>query len=301
VNYLKLPQTQAQIALVYRQQEGEEKKRIKTILSQLIKSCENHHVLLGTAPEQKEIKGAPLFDFKTLTQSHLILSLGGDGTYLRANRLLKGHGIPILGIHLGTLGFLTPTRSYDGVATLKKAFEGKLVLLPRSQIQVDYRRNKKTLFKALALNDVVVERGQHSQLIPLSIHSGTEWVTDAKADGAIVSTSMGSTAYNLAVGGPLLHPEAKVFSLSLIAPHSLTVRPLVLPDQTPIKISIAKNSLTHDKPCGRLVIDGQIVTSIEAQDEVILSKAKKPHWLVRDPEVGNFKLLREKLNFGQRL
>jgi len=292
---LKLPKSGAQISLVYRKNTPEAKKWA----TKIIQWCAQHNVRVGTAPEQDELKGAPLQTEDEFLRSHLIISLGGDGTYLRANHLLKGASTPILGIHLGTLGFLTPARAYDTLKMLEKAFLGKLALIPRSMIEVRYKKNKKTLFKALALNDVVIERGQQSQLIHLSLHCGPNWVTHAKADGIVVSTPMGSTAYNLAVGGPILHPEAHVFSVSLIAPHSLTARPLVLPDQIPIKLAVVKNG-SYDV-CGRLVLDGRIVTTVEAEDEVVLAKAKNPHWLVRDLDVHEFQILRDKLNFGERL
>jgi NAD+ kinase len=291
---LKLPKSHAQISLVYRKNTPEAKRWA----TKIIRWCAQHKIRVGTAPEQKELKGAPLQTEEEFLKSHLIISLGGDGTYLRANRLLKGASTPILGIHLGTLGFLTPTRAHDTLKMIEKAFLGKLALIPRSMIEANYKRQGKTLFKALALNDVVIERGQHSQLIHLSLHCGSHWVTHAKADGIVVSTPMGSTAYNLAVGGPILHPEADVFSVSLIAPHSLTVRPLVLPDQIPIKLAIVKNG--NYNVCGRLVLDGRIVTNVEAQDEVILTRAKSPHWLVRDLDVHEFNILRDKLNFGER-
>lgn len=292
---LMLPKTKAQIALVYRKNTPKATRSAR----QIIQWCQNKGIYVGTAPEQDQLSGAPLLTQAQFLKSHLIVSLGGDGTYLRANFLLKGASIPILGIHLGTLGFLTPTRASETIQTLEQAFKGELALIPRSMIQVQYLRKNRSLFKALALNDVVVERGQQSQLIYLSIHCGSQWVTHAKADGVVVSSPMGSTAYNLAVGGPLLHPEARVISLSLIAPHSLTVRPLVLPDSLPISLSIVKNG--NHEVCGRLVLDGRIVTNVEAEDKVMISRARSPHWLVRTPDIHEFKVLREKLNFGERL
>jgi NAD+ kinase len=295
MKYLKLKKPGAQIALVYRKNTPDAKKWAHKI----IQWGRKNHVRVGIAPEQNPLSGAMLLSEKDFLKSQLIVSLGGDGTYLRANRLLKGTSIPILGVHLGTLGFLTPTVAKDTLKMIDKAFSGKLALIPRSMIQIDYRRKGRILFKSLSLNDVVVERGQKSQLIHLSLHCGQDWVTHAKADGIVVSSPMGSTAYNLAVGGPILHPDAKVFSVSLIAPHSLTARPLVLPDSFPIRLAIVKNG-TYDI-CGRLVVDGRIITNVEAEDEVLLSRAKTTHWLVRDPEVHDFQILREKLNFGERL
>jgi len=295
MKYLELPKSGARIALVYRKNTPAAKKWA----TKIINWCRAQNVKIGIGPEQEVLPGTLLLSEAEFLKSNLIVSLGGDGTYLRANRLLKGASIPILGVHLGTLGFLTPTIAQDTLKMIKKAFLGKLALIPRSMIQVDYQRRGKSLFKSLTLNDVVFERGQQSQLIHLSLHCGKDWVTHAKADGIVVSSPMGSTAYNLAVGGPILHPEAKVFSISLIAPHSLTARPLVLPDNLPIRLAIVKNG-TYEV-CGRLVLDGRIEIAVEAEDEVILSKATTPHWLVRDPEVHEFKILRDKLNFGERL
>lgn len=252
-----------------------------------------------TGPDQKEIKGAPLQSLQEYKKSQLIIALGGDGTYLRANRLLEGASVPILGIHLGSLGFLTPIRAEEAISVLNLAIKGQLVMNPRSMIQLEFKRDNKSLFKSYCLNDVVVERGDQSQLIHLSLSLGNSWITNAKADGIVISTPLGSTAYNLAVGGPLLHAQSKSFAVSMIAPHALTTRPLVLPETEAIKISIVNNTPLHI--CGRLVVDGKILTQVLCKDEVILKKAKQPHWLVRPPSIEDFQILREKLNFGERL
>lgn len=293
MKYLKLP-PKAQVAIVYRSNTPKAKHLALKLIRQLAQK--KAHVV--TAPEQEPLVGAPLCDTKTFQKSHLVLALGGDGTYLRANRLLKGASVPILGVHLGALGFLTPTRASEASKMLELAFKGDLALIPRSMIRVEFKHKGKSLFNTLSLNDVVVERGEQSQLIHLSVHCGNTWVTNAKADGVVIASPLGSTAYNLAVGGPLLHPESKAFALSLIAPHALTARPLVLPDSSKIHVSIVKNGLTQ--VCGRLVVDGRIMSPVQGADEVILTRSSKPHWLVRLPEINEFQILRDKLKFGER-
>lgn len=291
---LKLPANKSRVAIVYRSRTP----AAVSLAKELTRYLKRQSAFVYTAPEQDELSFAPMASSQELKKCHLILALGGDGTYLRAQRLLNGAQVPILGIHLGSLGFLTTTKSFDALSVLKKAFAGQLDLLPRSTMSVTFFRKNKQLFKTLCLNDVVVERGEQSQLIHLSLSCGKDWITHAKADGIVVSTPLGSTAYNLAVGGPLLHPESATFAVSLIAPHALTVRPLVLPDRSKISISIAENGLSSI--CGRLVVDGRILTSVECQDHVVITRSTRAHWLVRDPQLSDFALLREKLKFGER-
>ncbi|MCS6837819.1 MAG: NAD(+)/NADH kinase [Bdellovibrionaceae bacterium] len=292
MKYLRLSKA-PKVAIVYRSNTPNVFYWIKKIRSLLPKGA---RVTLG--PHQIPLKGFPVVTFSEFFRCDLIIALGGDGTYLRAHRLLHGHSVPILGIHLGTLGFLTPNRTQDLPDLFKKLLAGKLVLLPRTRIRVQVHRNKNKLLSELALNDVVLERGELSQLIHLKVSANDDWLFDAKADGIIVSTPVGSTAYNLAVGGPLLHPEAPVLSLSLIAPHSLTTRPIVVPDTMPIRLEMAERK--NMGICGRLVIDGQVRIPIEPQDIIEVFRDKTLHYFVRDPQTHEFQLLRQKLHFGER-
>jgi NAD+ kinase len=158
----------------------------------------------------------------------------------------------------------------------------------------------------LALNDIVIERGSLSQLINISIHSEKMLVSEIKADGLIIATPTGSTAYNLSAGGPILHPESRVFVVTPIAPHSLTSRPLIFPDDIQLSFRMV-NKLQADRPSIRsskdrahFVVDGVKVDDISQDDEILIRRHKVDHLMVRDPAQNFFHLLREKLKFGDR-
>lgn len=261
-----------------------------------------HRALTG--PEQEAIKGAPLLrSRKELQDMDLIVVLGGDGSYLRAIRLLDQAPVPILGVNQGSLGFLTPVKSEQLFSAMESTLAGQMILSPRSLIEIEYRvdRQKKT---AIALNDVVMERGRMSQLIVISMESGSEFVSEVRADGLIVAGPTGSTAYNLAAGGPLLHPSLPGFAVTPIAAHSLTSRPVVLPDHQEIRFTIQVPRLptkgTKELATAQLIIDGQFAGELTSGAEVRIRRSRQFHWMVSDPHQSFFSILREKLKFGER-
>lgn len=225
----------------------------------------------------------------------VILALGGDGTYLRATRSLQDEQIPVLGINLGSLGFLTAHRAKDLSAILDDLIAGKLVARHRSMLRVTVLKKKKTIVNTTALNDLVIERGATSRLIHLNLSIDGIDISTIKSDGVIVATPTGSTAYNLAAGGPILHPEVSSFVFTPICPHSLTSRPLLLPDH---KKSILKLQGKHAH--GVLTIDGQTLTELDKDCEIHVEKNKHPHLMLRRANHDYFHLLREKLKFGER-
>jgi NAD+ kinase len=280
------------IAMVYRLQTKEAVALAKKTALWLKES--GHQVF--TAPGQKLIAGTqPLKTARGLDKVELVIVLGGDGTYLRAVRILQGRQIPIVGINMGSLGFLTGNRVEEAFQVIEETLNGKMELCPRSMIHTVVRRKNKILAEYHALNDVVIERGSGSHLISTAIFSERHLVSQVKADGFIIASPTGSTAYNLAAGGPILHPEAKVFVVTPIAPHSLTSRPLILPDNLPMSFKI--DSRTES---AQLIVDGQRETAITPADEVVIKRSEFDHWVVRSPSHNYFELLREKLQFGHR-
>ncbi len=280
------------IALVYRLQTTEAVKLAKKISVWL--KAKGYDVF--TAPQQTLVPGTKAIKTKTtLDKAGLVIALGGDGTYLRAVRILEGRQIPIVGINMGSLGFLTGNRAEDTFKILELTLENKMDLRPRSMIHVLISRKNKIRAEYHALNDVVIERGLGSHLISAEIYSEKFLVSEVKADGFIIASPTGSTAYNLAAGGPILHPEAKVFVVTPVAPHSLTSRPLIFPDD--LQMSFKMDSRTQK---AQLVVDGQNETEITPNDEVIIKRSGFDHWVVRTPKHNFFHLLREKLKFGNR-
>jgi NAD+ kinase len=283
------------IAIVYRLDRGPAVNLALTIAQWL---NERHYEVL-TAPEQKKLAGTKLATAKDMASVSLVLVMGGDGTYLRAIRILKGLPIPILGINLGSLGFLTPIRVDEALTAVEFALQNKMTLEPRSMIAVEILRKKSgTKAKSiqfLALNDVVIERGNLSQLINIGIYHERMLLSEVKADGLIIASPTGSTAYNLAAGGPILHPQVKAFVVTPIAPHSLTSRPFIVPDKGPLSFRlVGKLQKAH------FVVDGQKMAELTNDDEVVLRRSPLDHFMLTDRDHDYFRLLREKLKFGDR-
>ncbi len=284
------------IAIVYRPDTVAATNLAKTLTTWL----KDRDFKVFTAPDQKLIPGTTLLKTsQSVEQISLVVVLGGDGTYLRAARWLEGKSIPILGINLGSLGFLTPTRVDELFTAVEDTLNNKMELRPRSMIQVQLIRNGKKKLELLALNDVVIERGSLAQLINISIHCEKMLVSEVKADGLVISTPTGSTAYNLSAGGPILHPDTRAFVVTPIAPHSLNSRPLIFPDEAQLNFRLV-GKLQNKKDQAHFVVDGVKVAQIVAGDELIIKRNKQDHLMVKDPNQNYFHLLREKLKFGDR-
>lgn len=288
------------IALVYRPDTAAALTLAKTLTAWL----KEKKYQVFTAPEQTQIQGTlTLKQRKDLEKMSLIVVLGGDGTYLRAIRLLEGKSVPILGINLGSLGFLTPFRADELFTAVENTLDNKMELRPRSMMSVQLLRKGKIKHQILALNDVVIERGSLSQLINMEISCQELLVSEIKADGLIISSPTGSTAYNLSAGGPILHPESKALVVTSIAPHSLTSRPLIFPDHIQLRIKLTgKNSTTSRSSKGQahFVVDGFKVDQVSEQDELVITRSELDHLMVKEPGHNYFHLLREKLKFGDR-
>lgn len=280
------------IAIVYRLQTPQAVSLAKKVADYL--KDKGYSVL--TAPDQKVVPGTkPVKTAKQLDNVGLVIVLGGDGTYLRAVRVLEGRNVPVLGFNMGSLGFLTAHPVDSVFATIDSTIKGKMDLRPRSMIVAKIVRKGKVRGEYHALNDLVIERGSMSQLISTAIYSEKFLVSEVKADGFIIASPSGSTAYNLAAGGPILHPESPVFVVTPVAPHSLTSRPLIFPDNRELSFKLdGKTEKAH------FIVDGQKVAEIVAEDEVVVNRSCYDHWMVRQPDHNFFHLLREKLKFGDR-
>lgn len=277
------------IAIVYR---PDTKASLK-ITNEVVEWLKKNKCDVYTAPSQELLRGTDPVEFKNLKSMDLIVSIGGDGTYLRSAHLIQGHKVPILGVNLGTLGFLTTTSQKDVFKNIKAALDKKMDLSPRALISVHVYEKDKKVFSTHGLNDVVIERGTNSQLINISLFCDKDHVSDIKADGLIVSSPTGSTAYNLAAGGPILHPQVKAFIVTAVSPHSLTARPFLFPDDQEIILK------THN-PELVLVVDGRKVFTLSPKHTVKISRNKEDHFMVLEQSYDYFKLLKEKLKFGDR-
>ncbi len=224
---------------------------------------------------------------------HLVLVLGGDGTYLEAVRFLGDSQVPVLGINLGSLGFLTENRVDEVYEVLESALNGKMKKEPVALMSVQIKTGQ--VQKFIALNDIVIERGQSTHLLNIGMYWDGDLVTETKADGMIISTPTGSTAYNLAAGGPILQPNVHAIVATPICPHSLTSRPIIFPDDKVLSVKIL-----GQKRAGTLSIDGQRRADINEDCEILIQRHKLEHIVLRKTSHNFFSLLREKLKFGER-
>ncbi len=223
----------------------------------------------------------------------LILVLGGDGTLLKAARLYGGQGTPILGVNLGGLGFLTEIALEEFYAILEKIFRGDFQTETRMMLRAQIIRRDRVLEPTVFLNDVVINKGALARIIDLETTIDNQFLTIYRGDGLIVATPTGSTAYNLAAGGPILHPALRTIILTPICPFTLTNRPIILQDNSVIDIRLGTKARDV-----WLTIDGQIGHPLEPGDLIRVRKAAGQITLIKSPLKNYFEILRTKLRWG---
>jgi NAD+ kinase len=229
----------------------------------------------------------------------LVVVLGGDGTLLAmATRIAQsGRDVPILGVNFGSLGFLTETRIDELLPSLDAVLAGTAVIDRRAMLAADMQRAGEAPDSRVALNDVVFTKAAMSRIIELTVSVGDNLVTKVKADGLIVATATGSTAYNLAAGGPIVHPRVDALVLTPIAPHTLTYRPIVVPATEVIEV---RPTVVDAKDEIFVTYDGQSGYPLRAGDVVRIKRSERTLQLVKAPARNYFELLREKLKWGER-
>ena len=224
----------------------------------------------------------------------LCLVLGGDGTLLYAARRVGLRGTPILGINLGSLGFLT-AHPVSGAKEAVEAFlAGSLVNDVRPMLEAELWRQGSLLARQAVLNDAVVAKGALARIMDMRLRVGHQDAGPMKADGLIVATPTGSTAYSLSAGGPILHPSLEAVVISPICPHTLTLRPSVVPASHPISITLMDAEDAH------LTLDGQVGHRVIPGDEVRLHQSPARITLLQRPGMDFFHLLQQKLHWGDR-
>ncbi len=229
----------------------------------------------------------------------LVLVLGGDGTLLgMAGRIGQARlDIPILGVNFGSLGFLTEVTLPELYPSLEAAVEERAPIDERMMLHVTVERDGERVADRVVLNDVVVTQGALSRVIDLAVWVDAEFMMRIRADGVIVASPTGSTAYNLSSGGPILHPQVDGLSITPIAPHTLTNRPVVVPGASRIRI---QPFTPGDQDEVFATFDGQSLQPLTSSHVVAVSRAERPLRLVRGSSRGYFQVLREKLKWGER-
>lgn len=234
-------------------------------------------------------------DVEIAENSDLIIVLGGDGTMIATARLVGGRGTPVLGVNLGTLGYMTDFAVEDVIPALEYVMHGDYEVERRMMLDWAVIRHLAKVAEGTALNEVVVNKSALARIIEIDFTVGSHYVTTYRADGLIVATPTGSTAYNVSAGGPIIAPGTEAISICPICPHTLTNRPLVLPDDVKIKLHIR----TRDQEV-MFTSDGQTGLPLEPDDTVLVNKSAKTLNTVVAMDRNYFEILRSKLKWSGR-
>jgi NAD+ kinase len=227
--------------------------------------------------------------------TQLVIVLGGDGTLLSAARAVAGREIPLLPVNLGGLGFLTAITLDQLYPELERTFSGDQRIVPRRLLHGDLVRGGHTVKSYEALNDIVVTKTQIARMIDLDAYVDSQFLSTFKADGLIVATPTGSTAYSLSAGGPIVFPAVEAICITPVCPHTLTNRPVLVPETSVIEIIC--RGLDRE---AFLTVDGQIGEPLLHEDHVVCRSSQHRVHLVRPPRMFFFDVLRQKLKWGER-
>ncbi len=229
------------------------------------------------------------------SHADLIIVLGGDGTLLATARALNRQPVPLLAVNLGGLGFLTVIAREELYVTLERVLAGEIETDRRTQIEAQIVRQGEVIASYLALNDIVLNKGAIARVLDFEAWVDGQFVSNYKADGLIVSTPTGSTAYSLAAGGPVVMPAVGSFIVTPICAHTLTNRPIVLPDTAVIEIAVKSQ-----RESVYLTVDGQVGIAVRSDDLARIQKAASFVELIKSPQKSYYEILRQKLKWGER-
>lgn len=227
-------------------------------------------------------------------RADLIVILGGDGTMISSARLLGDCSVPVLGINYGSLGYLTEFRFEEMIPAIEAVMAGDYEIDPRVMLDVRHERDAHTLSSNRVLNEVVINRATLTKIIEVEVTLDGYYVNSFRADGIIVATPTGSTAYNLSAGGPILYPSMNAVVITPVCPFTLTNRPIVIPDDSEIRLRLKSESKGV-----ALTLDGQVGYEMQIEDCVVIRKSKTSFNLVKPPNRNYFDVLRNKLKWGR--
>jgi len=263
----------------------------------LVKWLQNKGVTVFSeemGPKDRAGKGDDGFSHINEKTPKWIVVLGGDGTLLGASRKYGKHNIPILGVNLGGLGFLTNIPLDKLHPSIEMVLNNNLDIEERLMLETRVLRNEKEVFRFQTLNDVVINKGALARIIDLDVLINDEFLTTFRSDGLIISTPTGSTGYNLAAGGPILYPSMSSVILTPICPFTLTNRPIILPDSAIISIMMLKES--EEKVS--LTFDGQVGFDLLQNDTILIYKSENRIKLFKSPYQTYYEILRTKMKWG---
>jgi NAD+ kinase len=246
------------------------------------------------SPELANCNIEQVDDERFAAESDLIVVLGGDGTMISTARLVGDSDALVLGINYGSLGYLTDFRIEEMFPALEAIFEGEYEIDRRVMLHAEHWRSEEMLATGRVLNDVVINKAALARIIEIEVSLNGLFVNSFRADGLIVSTPTGSTAYNLSAGGPIIYPSMNAVVLTPICPFTLTNRPIVVPDDAVIELKLEK-----ENEGVVLTLDGQIGYTMQADDRVRIRKSRTTFNLVHPPNRNYFDVLRNKLKWGR--
>ncbi|MCC7006667.1 MAG: NAD kinase [Ottowia sp.] len=267
-------------------------KPLLIALADFIQSNGNQVIFETNTAKEIGVQGYPCLTLEEIgTRAHVAVVLGGDGTMLSVGRRLAPFGIPLIGVNLGRLGFMTDIPASEIQTTLQPILAGQYVREARTLLQAHVMRGTTEIFSACVLNDVVVSRAGNSGMVELAVSVNEKFMYHPRADGLIVATPTGSTAYALAAGGPILHPELEGIVLVPIAPQALSNRPIVLPHHVEISIEIISTREVF------VNFDMQSLASLLPGDRVIVKRAPHTATFLHPLGYNYFSTLRQKLRW----
>lgn len=272
-------------------------------VEQVLRILENQGVDICFDPARAdEIDCAKnLETYKSTGDIDLLLVIGGDGTILRAVREMPDLNVPILSVNRGTVGFLAETKLDEAEELIPALLSGNGVIEQRSIMNVEVLRKSKVQHSGIALNEAVIAQGTIARLVNLDTTVNSEPLTMYHADGLIISTPTGSTAYSLAAGGPIVHPGLSATILTPINPHSFTQKPVVLRGDSVVTVTVRIKQTRYDEAKVYLTTDGQTSVPLEHEDVVRVRAAPKTVKFLRRAQDTFFGTLREKLKWGERI
>lgn len=268
----------------------------KGVVEEIIRWANQENVGFFVEEELNPLAGHPetaLPAEELWQECDVLISLGGDGTMLASARAVGEHETPILGINLGGVGFLTEINSNDLQNTLNRLKKGDYFIEKRMVLETEVEGFRK--FEQYALNDIVIDRGEVARLFLLHLYADDEFICSYSADGLIISTPSGSTAYNLAAGGPIINPRINALIVSPICPHTLASRTILFSEKETLKVAVELDS----REAG-LTIDGQVAFHLKSGSSVLVRKARHSVNLIKFRDRSFYEILRSKLHWGAR-
>lgn len=249
-------------------------------------------VLEETVARHFDLSQTAVAEEELAARVDLVASFGGDGTFLRASRVVGESGTPLLGINLGSLGFLAEVRVEELEDALRSLHRGDYVLEKRHKVRAEVRRGGSKVWEATALNDIVLNMGPVPRAMEIELLVDAVRVGQYLADGMIVASPTGSTAYNLSAGGPIVEATMDAMVLNPICPHTLGVRPLIVGPDHVVELHLV------DCESGRISADGQVIAEVQTSDRILYPRSDDFCYLLRLPRRNHFQIIQEKLRWG---